>query len=74
MPYRRQEIAATGLSLAGRMANDRHWGGGRLFSLQVHADERGRTKMFGQMQVTPMFQLSKLETVDEAVAELLEEA
>jgi len=30
--------------------------------------------MFGQMQVTPMFQLSKLETVDEAVAELLEEA
>lgn len=28
--------------------------------------------MFGQMQVTRMFQLSKLETVDEAVAKLLE--
>lgn len=27
-----------------------------------------RTKMFGQMQVTRMFQLSKLETVDEALA------
>lgn len=28
--------------------------------------------MFGQMQVTRMFQLSKLETVDEAVAKLVE--
>ena len=28
--------------------------------------------MVGQMQVTRMFQLSKLETVDEAVAKLLE--
>ena len=28
--------------------------------------------MFGQMQVTRMFQLGKLETVDEAVAKLLE--
>jgi len=28
--------------------------------------------MFGQMQVTQMFQLSKLETADEAVAKLLE--
>jgi len=28
--------------------------------------------LFGQMQVTRMFQLSKLETVDEAVAKLLE--
>jgi len=28
--------------------------------------------MFGQMQVTRIFQLSKLETVDEAVAKLLE--
>jgi len=28
--------------------------------------------MFGQMQVTRMFQLSKPETVDEAVAKLLE--
>ncbi|MGD0460515.1 MAG: hypothetical protein ABSC21_22570 [Terriglobia bacterium] len=33
---------------------------------------RKRNKMFGQMQVTRMFQLSKLETVDEAVAKLLE--
>jgi hypothetical protein len=31
-----------------------------------------RTKMFGQMQVTRMFQMCKLETVDEAVAKLLE--
>jgi hypothetical protein len=41
-------------------------------TLQIPADERRRTKMFGQMQVTQMFQLSKLETVDEAVARLLE--
>lgn len=33
----------------------------------LHVMER-RTKMFGQMQVTRMFQLSKLETVDEALA------
>jgi hypothetical protein len=30
--------------------------------------------MFGQVQVTRVFQLSKLETVDEAVAKLLERA
>ena len=44
----------------------------RLLTLQIHTDERRRTKMFGQMQVTRMFQLSQLETVDEAVAKLLE--
>ena len=30
--------------------------------------------MFGQMQVTRLFQLSQLETVHEAVAKLLEQA
>jgi hypothetical protein len=41
-------------------------------TLQIHTDERRRTKMLGQMQVTKMFHLSKLDTVDEAVAKLLE--
>jgi hypothetical protein len=44
----------------------------KLLTLQIRSDERRRTKMFGPMQVTRMFQLSKLETVDEAVAKLLE--
>jgi len=39
---------------------------------EFHTDEMRRSKKFGQMQVTRMFQLSKLETVDEAVAKLLE--
>jgi len=39
---------------------------------QIRADERKINEMFGQMQVTQMIQLSKLETVDEAVAKLLE--
>ena len=50
-------------------------GGGRPLALQIHTDERRRrSKRLGQMQVTRMFQLSKLETVDEAVAKLLEQA
>ena len=46
----------------------------RMSSLTLHIqpDEWRRTNMFGQMQVTRIFQLSKLETVDEAVAKLLE--
>jgi hypothetical protein len=44
----------------------------RLQTLQIHIDERRRTNMFGQMQVTRMFELSKRETMDEAVARLLE--
>ena len=41
-------------------------------TLQIPTDERRKKKMFGQMQVIRMFQLSKLETVEEAVAKLLE--
>jgi hypothetical protein len=41
-------------------------------TLQIPTDERRKNKMFGQMQVIRMFQLSKLETVEEAVAKLLE--
>lgn len=43
-------------------------------TLQIPTDERKRDKMFGQMQVTQMFELSKWETVDEAVAKLMEVA
>jgi len=41
-------------------------------TLKIPTDERKKKKMFGQMQVIRMFQLSKLETVEEAVAKLLE--
>jgi hypothetical protein len=41
-------------------------------TLQIPTDERRKNKMFGQMQVIRMFQLSKLETVEEAVAKLLQ--
>jgi hypothetical protein len=41
-------------------------------TLQIPTDERRKNKMFGQMQVTQMFQLSKLETVEEAVTKLLQ--
>ena len=43
---------------------------GRPLTLQMLTDKRRRTKMFGPMPVTRMFQPSKLETVDEAVAKL----
>ena len=47
--------------------------GGRPLSLQNHTDERRRSKKFGQTQVTRLSQLSKLQTVDEGVAKLLEQ-
>jgi len=40
--------------------------------MQIHTDKRRISKMFGKMQVTRVFRLSKLETVDEAVGKLLE--
>ena len=43
----------------------------RLLTLQIHPDER-RRKMLGQMQVTKILYLSKLQTLDEAVGKLLE--
>ena len=43
-----------------------------MLTLLIHTDDRRRNKMFGQVQVTRMFQLGKLQTVDEAVAKLLE--
>jgi len=36
----------------------------RLLTLQIHTDDRRRTKMFGQMQVTRMFQWGILIVVD----------
>jgi hypothetical protein len=43
-----------------------------LQTLQIHTDETRISKMFGKMQVTKVFELGKLETVDEAVGKLLE--
>jgi len=44
----------------------------RPLTLQIPSCERRRTKIFRQMQVTRMFQLGEMQTVDEPVAKLLE--
>ena len=41
------------------------------YSLQMHVDER-RKKVFGQMKVSQILRSTTLETVDQAVAKLLE--
>ena len=65
-------MAALGFSRVWRKADDRCSRGGRPRTLQILAGERRRAKLLGQRQVTRMFQLSKRETMDEAVAKLWE--
>jgi len=43
-----------------------------LLTPQIPVVDRGGTKMFLQIQVTRMFQLSKLDTADQAVVKLLD--
>jgi hypothetical protein len=65
-PRWRQEIAATGFSVAGKMANNRHRGLGAPLLCRFALVRR--TKRFGQRQAIQMFQFSKPESVYEAVA------
>ena len=55
VPCWREEIASTGFSLAGRMANDRR--SAAVARSLYKFTPTGRSKMFGQMQLTRMFQL-----------------
>jgi hypothetical protein len=59
--------------VAGRQDGKRSaWAGGRPITLQIHTADRRKNEVFGKMRVTKMFEMSKLEAVDEAVAKLLE--